>query len=79
VFGRADNVLTVCEMKYSRNAVGVEAIAEMERKIELLRPLPKARRFCRCSLFATNLRRRWWTEPTSTALWMRGTSCSRIA
>jgi uncharacterized protein len=43
VFDRADNVLTVCEMKYSRRAVGIEAIAEMERKIELLQPVSKGK------------------------------------
>jgi hypothetical protein len=36
VFDRADNVLTVCEMKYSANTVGVDVIASMKRKIELL-------------------------------------------
>jgi hypothetical protein len=36
VLDRADDVLTVCEMKYSRKPVGVEVIEEMERKVELL-------------------------------------------
>jgi uncharacterized protein len=39
VFDRADNVITVCEMKYSTNTVGVEVIPSMKRKIELLQPL----------------------------------------
>jgi uncharacterized protein len=39
VFDRADNVLNVCEMKFSRRAVGTEVIADMERKIELLQPI----------------------------------------
>jgi AAA+ ATPase superfamily predicted ATPase len=43
VFDRADDVLTVCEMKYSGNAVGVEVIASMKRKIELLQPLAKGK------------------------------------
>jgi AAA+ ATPase superfamily predicted ATPase len=43
VFDRADNVLTVCEMKYSRRTVGIEVIAEMERKIELLQPASKGK------------------------------------
>jgi uncharacterized protein len=43
VFDRADHVLTVCEMKYSGNTVGVEVIASMKRKIELLQPLAKGK------------------------------------
>jgi uncharacterized protein len=39
VFDRADKVLTVCEMKYSARPVGVEVIASMKRKVELLHPL----------------------------------------
>ena len=39
VFNRADHVLTVCEMKYSRKPVGVEVIAEMEKRISLLEPI----------------------------------------
>jgi uncharacterized protein len=39
VFNRADHVLTVCEMKYSHRPVGVEVIAEMEKKIRLLEPI----------------------------------------
>jgi uncharacterized protein len=39
VFDRADDVLTVCEMKYSRGPVGVEVIEEMQRKVELLQPI----------------------------------------
>jgi len=36
LFDRADDVITVCEMKYSRHPPGVEAIEEMEKKLELL-------------------------------------------
>lgn len=36
VFDRADNVLTVCEMKYSNQPAGVEVIAAMQRKVALL-------------------------------------------
>ncbi len=36
VFDRADGVLTVCEMKYSRRPVGTEVIADMERKVQFL-------------------------------------------
>jgi len=43
VFDRADDVLTVCEMKYSSNAVGVEVISSMKRKIELLEPVAKGK------------------------------------
>jgi hypothetical protein len=43
VFDRADNVLTVCEMKYSANTVGVEVIASMKRKVELLQPVAKGK------------------------------------
>ena len=39
VFDRADNVLTVCEMQYSNQPVGVEVIADMQREIELLKPV----------------------------------------
>jgi AAA+ ATPase superfamily predicted ATPase len=39
VFDRADNVLTVCEMKHSSKPVGIEVIASMKRKIEILQPL----------------------------------------
>lgn len=39
VFDRDDDVLTVCEMKYSTKPVGVEVIAQMQRKIDLLRPI----------------------------------------
>jgi uncharacterized protein len=41
VFDRADKVLTVCEMKYSTDAVGVEVIGAMQRKIDLLKPVAK--------------------------------------
>lgn len=43
VFDRADNMLTVCEMKYSANTVGVEVIANMKRKVELLQPVAKGK------------------------------------
>jgi uncharacterized protein len=43
VFDRADDVLTVCEMKYSSKPVGVEVIASMKRKIEILQPLAKGK------------------------------------
>lgn len=36
VFDRADGVLSVCEMKYSRRPVGTEVIADMERKVQFL-------------------------------------------
>ncbi|MEN8255151.1 MAG: ATP-binding protein [Verrucomicrobiota bacterium] len=37
VFDRADNVLTLCEMKCSRNPIGKSVIEEIERKAGLLR------------------------------------------
>ncbi|MFC1586317.1 hypothetical protein ACFL5V_12285, partial [Fibrobacterota bacterium] len=37
VFSRADNVLTLCEMKYTASPVGKKVIEETERKAELLR------------------------------------------
>ena len=37
VFNRADNVLTLCEMKCSRNPIGGNVIEEMEAKAALLR------------------------------------------
>jgi AAA+ ATPase superfamily predicted ATPase len=43
VFDRADNVLTVCEMKCSAKPVGLEVIASMKRKIEILQPLVKGK------------------------------------
>jgi uncharacterized protein len=43
VFARADNVLTVCEMKYSANTVGIEVIGSMQRKVELLQPVAKGK------------------------------------
>jgi hypothetical protein len=36
LFDRADDVLTVCEMKYSRHPPGIEAIEEMGKKLDLL-------------------------------------------
>jgi uncharacterized protein len=47
VFNRADHVLTVCEMKYSRKPAGVEVITEMEKKISLLEPIAGRRTFQR--------------------------------
>ena len=47
VFNRADHVLTVCEMKYSRRPVGIEVIAEMEKKISVLEPIAGRRTFQR--------------------------------
>jgi len=41
VFDRPVNVLTLCEMKYSTQPVGVEVIAEMERKVQLLEAVAK--------------------------------------
>ena len=43
IFDRADDVFTVCEMKYSANTVGVEVIPSMKRKIELLQPIAKGK------------------------------------
>jgi uncharacterized protein len=43
VFDRADKVLTVCEMKYATQPVGVEVISDMQRKIELLKPVAEGR------------------------------------
>jgi hypothetical protein len=43
LFDRADNVMTVCEMKYSSNAVGIDVIAETKRKIELLQPVARGK------------------------------------
>lgn len=43
VFDRADKVLTVCEMKYSARPVGIEVIANMKRKIDLLQPLARGK------------------------------------
>lgn len=45
VYDRADNVLTVCEMKYSTNPVGLEVISAMKRKVDLLRPLAQGKTF----------------------------------
>ncbi len=44
-FDRADNVITVCEAKYSSHPVGVEAISEMRRKIDLLAPVAQGKTF----------------------------------
>lgn len=37
LFDRADNVMTLCEMKYTQGTVGVSVIDEVERKVEILR------------------------------------------
>ncbi len=36
IFDRADNVITLCEMKYSLNPIGIGIIQETERKAEIL-------------------------------------------
>ena len=36
LFARADNVITLCEMKYTQMPVGKKIIAEVERKVEIL-------------------------------------------
>lgn len=36
LFARDDNVITLCDMKYSRRPVGVEVIDEVERKADVL-------------------------------------------
>jgi hypothetical protein len=36
LFARADNVLTVCEMKCSVAPLGMEVVREVERKVQLL-------------------------------------------
>ena len=43
VFDRADNVMTICEMKYSSNKVGVDVIAQTKRKIGLLRSVARGK------------------------------------
>lgn len=43
VFDRADDVLTLCEMKYSRNPIGVDVIPEVEGKVALLRDVAGGR------------------------------------
>ncbi|MBI3534505.1 MAG: ATP-binding protein [Deltaproteobacteria bacterium] len=40
LFDREDNVLTLCELKYTNNPVGIDVISEVEKKIEIL-PLKK--------------------------------------
>lgn len=37
VFDRQDNVITLCEMKYSLTPVGMDIIKEVERKVEILK------------------------------------------
>ena len=41
VFGRADGVLTVCEMKYRSGPIGVEIVREMENKLARIPILEK--------------------------------------
>jgi uncharacterized protein len=41
VFDRDDDVLTVCELKYATDPVGVEVISTVQRKMDLLRPVAK--------------------------------------
>lgn len=36
IFDRADNVLTICEIKYLQNAVGTEVISEFEQKLNTM-------------------------------------------
>jgi uncharacterized protein len=43
LFDRADNVITVCEMKYSSRPVGIEVIAAAQRKLEMLQPLARGK------------------------------------
>jgi len=42
LFDRADQLYTICEVRYCQSPVGVNVIEEMERKIELL-PNPKGK------------------------------------
>ncbi len=37
LFDRKDNVITLCEMKYSLTPVGMDVIKDVERKAEILR------------------------------------------
>lgn len=37
VFSRADNVISVCEIKHSLQPIGKEIIAQVEHKIDLLK------------------------------------------
>lgn len=39
IFDRKDNVLTVCEMKYSESSIGVNVIEEVEKKCDILRSI----------------------------------------
>jgi AAA+ ATPase superfamily predicted ATPase len=41
VFDRADNVMTVCEIKYLQRKVGIEVISEFEQKLLLMPTSPK--------------------------------------
>ena len=36
LFDRRDNVITLCEMKYSQRPIGIPIIPEIERKVEIL-------------------------------------------
>ena len=41
MFDRQDNVITLCEMKYSRSPVGVEVISEVENKVREIKRISK--------------------------------------
>ncbi|MBF0491635.1 MAG: AAA family ATPase [Deltaproteobacteria bacterium] len=41
IYSRADQVITVCEIKYNREPIGTKIIAEVERKTKLLK-IPRA-------------------------------------
>lgn len=41
LFDRADNVITLCEMKYRTSPVGKEIVADVEKKVELLKTITK--------------------------------------
>jgi hypothetical protein len=41
MFNRQDNVITLCEMKYSRSPVGVEVINEVENKVREIEKISK--------------------------------------
>ncbi len=40
IYARADGVLTLCEIKFTRNKIGKEVIKDIEKKVETL-PNPK--------------------------------------
>lgn len=41
MFDRQDNVITLCEMKYSRSAVGIDVIEEVEKKVSAIEKISK--------------------------------------